>query len=103
VKLNVTLRRTSALLLLFQLALLTGCATQQKPLVEYRTINQPNLPLPADLTSPIDVPPVPDEMTFGQAVELSAELYGLLGQANIDRKAIRQIQEEKKRRFPEPK
>lgn len=91
-KLNVTLRRTSALLLLFPLALLTGCGTQQKPLVEYRTISQPNLPLPAELTSPIEVPPVPDNMTFGQAVELSAELYGLLGQANIDRAAIRQIE-----------
>lgn len=91
-KLNVTLRRTNALLLLFPLALLTGCVTQQKPLVEYRTISQPNLPLPAELTAPIDVPPVPDNMTFGQAVELSAELYGLLGQANIDRAAIRQIE-----------
>ncbi|WP_437177821.1 MULTISPECIES: Rz1-like lysis system protein LysC [Erwinia] len=79
-------------MLLFPLALLTGCATQQKPLVEYRTISQPNLPLPTELTSPIDVPPVPDNMTFGQAVELSAELYGLLGQANIDRAAIRSIE-----------
>ncbi|WP_168199598.1 peptidase [Pantoea sp. CCBC3-3-1] len=91
-KLNVTLRRTNALLLLFPLALLTGCATQQKPLVEYRTISQPNLPLPAELTSPIDVPLVPDNMTFGQAVELSAELYGVIEQANIDRAAIRQIE-----------
>lgn len=91
-KLNVTLRRTSALLLLFPLALLTGCATQQKPLVEYRTISQPKLPIPAELTSPIDVPPVPDKMTFGQAVELSAELYGQLGQANADRAAIQRLQ-----------
>jgi len=74
------------------LALLTGCATQQKPLVEYRIISQPSLPLPADLTAPIDVPTVPDNMTFGQAVELSAELYELLGQANIDRAGIKQIQ-----------
>ncbi|MEY8769006.1 rz1 lytic protein [Erwinia sp. ACCC 02193] len=44
------------------------------------------------MTSQIDVPPVPENMTFGQAVELSAELYGLLGQANIDRAAIRQIE-----------
>ncbi|WP_254446317.1 peptidase [Pantoea sp. CCBC3-3-1] len=91
-KLNVTLRRTSVLLLLFPLALLTGCGAQQKTLVEYRTISQPSLPIPAELTSPIEVPLVPDNMTFGQAVELSAELYGLLGQANIDRASIRKIE-----------
>ena len=95
-KLSVTSRRTNALLLLFPLALLTGCGTPQKPLVEYRTISQPNLPIPADLTAPIDVPAVPDNMTFGQAVELSAELYGLLGQANIDRAGIRKIEASRK-------
>ena len=91
-KSSATWLRTSALSLLLTVTLLTGCATQQNPQVEYRTISQPNLPLPAELTSPIEVPPVPDNMTFGQAVELSAELYGLLGQANIDRAAIRQIE-----------
>lgn len=91
-KLNVTLQRTNALLLLFPLTLLTGCATQPKQQVEYRTISQPSLPIPAELTGPIDVPPVPNNMTFGQAVELSAELYGALSQANIDRAAIRQIE-----------
>ncbi|WP_414146894.1 peptidase [Erwinia sp. BNK-24-b] len=92
-KSSVTSRRTNALLLLFPLALLTGCGTQQKPLVEYRTISQPNLPIPAELTSPIDVPPVPDNMTFGQSVELSAQLYGALGQCNVDRAGIRQIED----------
>lgn len=91
-KLNVTLRRTSALLLLFPLMLLTGCGTQQKPQVEYRTIKQPQLSLPAELTSQIDVPEVPADMTFGDSVSLNAELYGLLGQCNIDRSGIRQIE-----------
>jgi len=35
-------------------------------------------------------------MTFGQAVELTAELYGLLGQANIDRAAISSIEQQKR-------
>ncbi|WP_459166235.1 Rz1-like lysis system protein LysC [Pantoea agglomerans] len=72
--------------------LLIGCATQQRPLVEYRTVKQPQLSLPADLTSPIVVsqPPVP--MTFGDSVSLNAELYGALGQCNIDRAAIRRIE-----------
>ncbi|WP_425281187.1 Rz1-like lysis system protein LysC [Pantoea anthophila] len=72
--------------------LLTGCGTQQKPLVEYRTIKQPQLNLPAELTSQIDVPAPPDPMTFGDSVSLNAELYGALGQCNIDRAAIRRIE-----------
>ncbi|MFU9138485.1 peptidase [Erwinia tasmaniensis] len=91
-KLNNTSRLTSALLLLFPLTLLTGCATQQKPQVEYRTIKQPVVSLPAELISPIDVPSVPNAMTFGNSVALNAELFGLLGQCNIDRAGIRQIE-----------
>ncbi|WP_425028100.1 Rz1-like lysis system protein LysC [Pantoea ananatis] len=71
--------------------LLTGCGVQQKPQVEYRTISQPKVPLPADLTSPIDVPEPSQGMTFGDSVRLNAELYGALGQCNIDRAAIRRI------------
>ena len=91
-KLSVTLRQTNALLLLFPLMLLTGCATQQKPQVEYRTIKEPQLSLPAELTTPIDVPAVPEPMSFGDSVGLNAELYGALGQCNIDRAAIRKLQ-----------
>jgi len=32
-------------------------------------------------------------MTFGDSVQLSAQLYGLVGQCNIDRAAIREIEE----------
>lgn len=92
-KSSVTLLRTSVLLLLSPLMLLTGCVTQQKPLVEYRTISQPQISLPAELTSRIDAPEPPDGMTFGDSVQLSAQLYGLVGQCNIDRAAIRQIEE----------
>ncbi|WP_419715068.1 Rz1-like lysis system protein LysC [Duffyella gerundensis] len=72
--------------------LLTGCETLQKPQVEYRTIKQPSLPIPAELTSPIDVPAIPEAVTFGDSVALNAELYGLLGQCNIDRAGVRQIE-----------
>ncbi|WP_458860360.1 Rz1-like lysis system protein LysC [Pantoea agglomerans] len=72
--------------------LLTGCATQQKPLVEYRTVKQPQLSLPAELTSQIDAPAVPEPMTFGDSVSLNAELYGALRQCNIDRAAIRKLE-----------
>ncbi|WP_455865411.1 Rz1-like lysis system protein LysC [Pantoea agglomerans] len=72
--------------------LLTGCGTPQKPQVEYRTIKQPQLSLPAGLTSKIDVPSVPENLTFGDSVSLNAELFGLLGQCNIDRAGLRRIE-----------
>ncbi|WP_442417778.1 Rz1-like lysis system protein LysC [Pantoea ananatis] len=72
--------------------LLTGCGVQQKPQVEYRTISQPRLNLPAELTSQIEAPAPPDPMMFGDSVSLNAVLYGLLGQCNIDRAAIKKIQ-----------
>lgn len=75
--------RTSALLLL------TGCGTQQKPLVDYQTLNQPKIPLATELISLIEVPYPPLPMTFGDSVRLNAELYG---QCNIDREAILRIQ-----------
>nr|DAI87024.1 MAG TPA: hypothetical protein [Caudoviricetes sp.] len=31
-------------------------------------------------------------MTFGASVELNAQLYGVVGQCNIDRAAIRKIE-----------
>ena len=85
-------RRTSALSLLLTAMLLTGCAKPQNPQVEYRAIKSPQISLPAELTSPIDVPSVPETLTFGESVELNAELYGVIGQCNIDRAAIRQIE-----------
>ncbi|WP_423227492.1 Rz1-like lysis system protein LysC [Pantoea ananatis] len=74
--------------------LLTGCAVQQKPQVEYRTISQPRLNLPAELTSPIEAPSPTEMMTFGDSVSLNAELYGIVAQCNIDRAAIRKLQTE---------
>ncbi|WP_425043020.1 Rz1-like lysis system protein LysC [Pantoea agglomerans] len=72
--------------------LLTGCATQQKPLVEYRTVKQPQLNLPVELTNELEVPEPPELMTFGDSVELNAELYGVVAQCNIDRKAVGTIE-----------
>ncbi|WP_419182180.1 Rz1-like lysis system protein LysC [Pantoea ananatis] len=72
--------------------LLTGCGVQQKPQVEYRTISQPRLNLPAELTSQIEAPAPPEMMTFGDSVSLNAELYGIVAQCNIDRAATRRIE-----------
>ncbi|WP_180258543.1 Rz1-like lysis system protein LysC, partial [Enterobacter hormaechei] len=87
-----TWRQISALLLLFLMPLLSGCAQQQKPPVEYRVIKQPVLNLPAELTSRIDVPDLPDNPSYGDSVSMNATLYGIVGQCNIDRAAIRKLQ-----------
>jgi len=50
------------------------------------------LNLPAELTRPIDVPVPSEQMTFGDSVSLNADLYGALGQCNIDRAAIRKLE-----------
>ncbi|GAA0517387.1 hypothetical protein GCM10009414_28740 [Tatumella terrea] len=75
--------------------LLTGCARQQKQ-TEYRTVTVPCLPIPAELTAPITKPAIPDTFTYGDSVMLNAELFGLLNQANIDRRTIRNIEAQEK-------
>ncbi|WP_429278717.1 Rz1-like lysis system protein LysC [Pantoea dispersa] len=60
--------------------------------MEYRTIKQPRLNLPAELTSPIKAPEPASAMNYGDSVELNVVLYGIVGQCNIDRAAIRKIE-----------
>ncbi|WP_437125116.1 Rz1-like lysis system protein LysC [Erwinia papayae] len=72
--------------------LLTGCGTQQKPQVEYRTIKQPYLILPSQLTSRIDLPEIAPGISYGDSVGLNADLISLVAQCNIDRAGIRKIE-----------
>ncbi|WP_435302469.1 Rz1-like lysis system protein LysC [Escherichia coli] len=80
--------------------LLSACAPQQKPPVEYRVVKTPALNLPAELTSRIDVPDLPDNPSYGDSVAMNAELYGIVGQCNIDRAAIRKLQLQDKEPHP---
>ncbi|WP_425606932.1 Rz1-like lysis system protein LysC [Chimaeribacter arupi] len=72
--------------------LLTGCAKPQSPQVEYQVTKAPQLSLPAELTSPISVPEIPDQMTYADSVALNVDLYGAIAQCNIDRFAIQRIE-----------
>lgn len=78
--------------LLFPLLLLTGCATPPMQPVEYRAVRLPRLSLPADLTGPVDAPVPPANLTWGDSLNLNAELYGLLSRCNADRDAIRSME-----------
>ncbi|WP_420892323.1 Rz1-like lysis system protein LysC [Pantoea dispersa] len=60
--------------------------------MEYRAIKQPRLNLPAELTSLIKAPEPANVMSYGDSVELNVVLYGIVGQCNIDRAAIRKIE-----------
>ncbi|WP_437180274.1 Rz1-like lysis system protein LysC [Pantoea phytobeneficialis] len=60
--------------------------------MEYRTISQPRLNLPAELTSPIEAPEPKPGLLYGDSVELNALLYGVVKQCNIDRAGIRKIE-----------
>ncbi|MCE1716769.1 rz1 lytic protein [Enterobacter hormaechei] len=38
------------------------------------------------------MPDLPDKPSYGDSVSMNATLYGIVGQCNIDRAAIRRIQ-----------
>ncbi|WP_422662134.1 Rz1-like lysis system protein LysC [Pantoea sp. UBA5960] len=60
--------------------------------MEYRTIKQTRLNLPAELTNPLQAPAPGDTLSYGESVELNGALYGVIEQCNIDRAAIRKIE-----------
>ena len=91
-KLSAISQRIKAPLLLLTVVLLSGCGTRQNQPVEYRTIKQSRLSLPAELTSPLQAPAPGDTMTYGESVELNVALYSVIQQCNIDREAIRNIE-----------
>nr|WP_249417073.1 peptidase [Citrobacter freundii] len=53
----------------------------------------PVAPISADLTADTPIPDIPQPFTYGASVELNATLYTALGQCNIDKAAIRKIEE----------
>ncbi|WP_139157101.1 rz1 lytic protein [Leclercia sp. W17] len=52
------------------------------------------------MTSRIDAPDLPDNPSYGDSVEMNAALYGIVGQCNIDRAAIRKLQSQDKEPHP---
>lgn len=84
-------QQINVLLFLSLLMLLTGCATSPKHPVEYRTMKEKRLSLPAELTNPILVPTSTENLTYGESIEFTVVLYGFIEQCNIDKNAIRQL------------
>lgn len=98
-----TLRRLSklfsktvnALLFLFPLMLLTSCADTRPELIP-----APVIPIPPQLTADCEQVEIPDDLTFGGAVELLADAMKYIANCNHDKKAIREIEAERQKKAP---
>nr|WP_240152442.1 peptidase [Erwinia amylovora] len=79
---------TAALPVLFLLLLLTvsGCTR-----IVYVQVPKPKIN--ADLTAPTVIPPIPGQMRWQDSLELNINLMTSIGQCNIDKAAIRNMEE----------
>lgn len=99
-----TLRRLSklfsksvnALLFLFPLMLSVSCADTRPELIP-----APVIPIPPQLTADCEQVEIPDDLTFGGAVELLADAMKYIANCNHDKKAIREIEAERQKKAPE--
>ncbi|MFW3803674.1 Rz1-like lysis system protein LysC [Klebsiella pneumoniae] len=53
-------------------------------------VKVPVVPLPASLTAETPRPEIPDNLTWGQSLDLNVSLLSALGQCNRDKADIRQ-------------
>ncbi|WP_420267883.1 Rz1-like lysis system protein LysC [Citrobacter portucalensis] len=81
------LRVMIALAGLFLLQLLTGCGNTRAVYVKV-----PAVPLPANLTSETPQPAIPEPLTYGASLDLNVSLLSALGQCNVDKASIREIE-----------
>ncbi|EQC2606301.1 Rz1-like lysis system protein LysC [Enterobacter hormaechei] len=72
---------------LFLLPLLTACGNTQTVYVP-----APVVPISADLTADTPIPRMVVPFTWQASLELNAQLYTALGQCNMDKLAIRNIE-----------
>ncbi|WP_425441784.1 Rz1-like lysis system protein LysC [Thorsellia anophelis] len=66
--------------------LLIGCGSTR---TEYVTLHQPTDP---NLLADVNIPIIPEPLTFGASMDLNIELLGRLGQCNVDKRALREIE-----------
>ncbi|WP_422880084.1 Rz1-like lysis system protein LysC [Morganella morganii] len=80
----------SALLLLFPLVLLGSCSNTKETFVP-----APVVPIPSQLTADCPLPVIPDELTYGGAILLLADAMKSIADCNHDKRAIREIENER--------
>ena len=89
-------KTVNALLLLFPLMLSVSCADTRPELIP-----APVVPLPPQLTADCEQVDIPDDLTFGGAVELLADAMKYIANCNHDKRAIREIEAERQKKAPE--
>ncbi|WP_228260269.1 Rz1-like lysis system protein LysC [Klebsiella pneumoniae] len=82
------MRMMIALIALCLLAQLSGCNNSRTVYVKV-----PVVPISADLTADTPIPGMEAPFTWQASLELNAKLYSALGQCNLDKAAIRKIEE----------
>ncbi|WP_446668371.1 Rz1-like lysis system protein LysC [Klebsiella pneumoniae] len=60
-------------------------------------VKVPVVPLPASLTADTPQPEIPDNLTWGESLDLNVSLLSALGQCNRDKSDIRQAEKERLR------
>ncbi|WPU24986.1 peptidase [Cedecea neteri] len=76
-----------AVTVLCLLAQLSGCTTTRTVYVKV-----PVVPLPASLVANTPQPVIPAVMTWGASLDLNVSLLSALGQCNIDKASVREIE-----------
>ena len=84
------LRMMIVLIALCLLAQLIGCSNTRTVYVK-----APAVPLPASLTADTPQPEIPDNLTWGQSLDLNVSLLSALGQCNRDKADIRQAEKQR--------
>ncbi|WP_444546816.1 Rz1-like lysis system protein LysC [Klebsiella variicola] len=82
------MKAISVLSSMFLLPLLTACGNTRTVYVP-----APVVPISADLTADTPIPGMEAPFTWQASLELNAKLYSALGQCNLDKAAIRKIEE----------
>ncbi|MDE9545060.1 peptidase [Xenorhabdus bovienii] len=72
------------------MGLLSGCSSIQ---TEYVPV--PPIPIPAHLLADCLPPVIPDKMTWSDSLLLNVQLLTVIEQCNLDKQAIREIEESK--------
>ncbi|MDQ5990031.1 Rz1-like lysis system protein LysC [Providencia stuartii] len=80
----------SALILLCLTMLLVSCTSTKEVLIPVQPV-----PLPPHLTADCGMPDIPSELTYGDVVILLADSLNELNKCNLDKKAIREIEQQR--------
>ena len=89
---RLLLRTMTVLAVLFLMAQLSGCNNTRTVYIKV-----PVVPLPVNLTAETPYPAIPEPMSWGQSLDLNVSLLSALGQCNLDKAAIREVEEARKK------